>query len=107
MSNDYYAELARNVSKALNRDNAQKDQIFCRSPYAFSGMDAAEYAGASATELATRELKALGIAPKNSDPIEILDAHHAGRDFARRGGKAAGMDGAAAPSFLTSYLGEG
>jgi hypothetical protein len=100
---DQYAELAATVGKQLGRDRAAKERIVARSPFAYSGMDAAEYAGASAAELATRELKALGITPKNSDPVELLDAHHSGRDFARRGGRTGSMDGAG-ETFVDRYL---
>ncbi len=103
---DQYAELAATVGKQLGRDRASKERIVARSPYAFDGMDAGEYAGASAAELAQRELKALGITPKNSDPIELLDAHHAGRDFARRGGRSGGGMDAAGDSYLDRYLKE-
>lgn len=101
---DQYAELAATVGRQLNRDRAAKERIVRRSPDNFSGMDAGEYAGASAAELATRELKALGITAKNSDPIELLDAHHAGRDFARRGGRTAGSMDGAAETFVDRYI---
>jgi hypothetical protein len=82
----YYAEQARQVAKSLNRDNAKKQRIIERSPQAFYGMDADELGTASAVELATRELKELGITSKASDPIELLDAHHAGRQYERAKG---------------------
>ena len=60
------------------------------------------------------KLKELGITPKQSDPIELLDAHHAGRAHARaqRGGvhgvavKSSVMESmdASANSFLDRYL---
>jgi len=102
---DQYAELAAKVGKQLGRDRAAKERIVTRSPSVFFSMDAGEYAAASATELATRELSALGITARNSDPVELLDAHHAGRDFARRGGRTSGMDGAT-PNFIDTYLAE-
>jgi hypothetical protein len=99
----YYAELARQVSKGLGRDHATKQRILARNPGLAFGLDAGEAAGMSSAELATRELKELGITAKNSDPVELLDAHHAGRDFARRGGRSGGMDGAG-DSFIDKYI---
>jgi hypothetical protein len=75
--------LAQSISRALGRDNGRKQRIFARSPGVFSSMDAQELGAASSAELAARELKALGIEPGDNDPLAILDAHHAGRQFAR------------------------
>lgn len=111
----FYSSAASAVAKSLRKDNAIKDRIVARSPYVFSGMDAEEYGQASAAELATRELKELGITPKNSDPVELLDAHHAGRAHARAQGRGVhgvavkssvmeGMD-ASGNSFMDKYLG--
>jgi len=77
------ASLAQEVSRHLRRDDGCKRKIFARSPGVFAGMDAAEFAGASSIELSMRELKALGIDPGDNDPLAILDAHHAGRQFAK------------------------
>lgn len=100
-----YVELAAQVGKQLGRDRAAKERIVSRSPFAFSGLDAAEFAGASAAELAKRELAALGIKPDGRSVEEqLLDAHHAGRDFARRGGRTGSMDGTT--SIVDKYLQE-
>jgi hypothetical protein len=116
--------LAQSISLALGRDNARKQKIFTRSPGVFSGMDAEEFGRASSVELAARELKALGIDPGDNDPLAILDAHHAGRKFARDyqipggnltgGNRIAGNNGnkliggsasdSASESFLDKYL---
>jgi hypothetical protein len=82
----YLAEQARQVAKSLGHDNAEKQHIISRSPQVFWALDAEVLGTASAAELATRELKALGITPKASDPIELLDAHHAGRQHERAKG---------------------
>ena len=104
----YFAELARQVSKGLGRDNAVKERIVQRSPHVFYGMDAEAAGQASAAELAARELRELGITPKNSDPVELLDAHHAGRDYARnaRDGRRSFAADSAPASFLDAYLKE-
>jgi hypothetical protein len=56
-------------------------------------MDAEQIGQASSRELAMRELKELGIDCGDNDPVAMLDAHHAGRAYARDG-KRAGMDSA-------------
>lgn len=78
-----YAADAAAIARNLRRDEAVKQRILARSPALAFAIDAVEAAGMSAAELATRELKDLGITPKNSDPVELLDAHHAGREHAR------------------------
>ncbi|HUN74379.1 MAG TPA: hypothetical protein VMU40_07685 [Steroidobacteraceae bacterium] len=106
----YFAELARQVSKGLGRDNAVKERIVQRSPHVFYGMDAEAAGQASAAELAARELRELGITPRNSDPVELLDAHHAGRDYARNAGDGrrslSGARDSAGDSFVDRYLKE-
>jgi hypothetical protein len=79
----FYSTTASAVAKALRKDNAIKTRIFARSPGAFSGMDSMELASASSRELAERELKELGIEVGDNDPVQLLDAHHAGRKYAR------------------------
>jgi hypothetical protein len=78
-----FESLAQTVARALGRDNGRKQKIFERSPGVFSSMDAEELGRMSSTEMAARELKALGVDPGENDPVAILDAHHAGRQFAR------------------------
>ncbi|HEX3915535.1 MAG TPA: hypothetical protein VHW71_18705 [Steroidobacteraceae bacterium] len=103
-------DIARVVGEQLSRDNASRQRILARSPYVFGSMDAAEVTTASSRELALRELKELGIEDcADNDPVALLDAHHAGRQFARDGGKRAGMDSAgesAADRLLRRVLGE-
>jgi hypothetical protein len=118
------SDLASEVAKQLGRDNAIKQRIFARSPGVFSAMDAEEFGRASSVELAARELKELGIEPGDNDPLAILDAHHAGRQFARDylipgntltgGNRIAGNNGNkliggsasdSADSFVDKYLG--
>jgi hypothetical protein len=77
------ASLAQLVAQALGRDGAVKQRIYARSPGVFSGMDAMEFGQASSRELAERELKELGIEVGDNDPVQLLDAHHAGRKYAR------------------------
>jgi len=77
------AALAREVARDLARDQGIKQRIFARSPGVFSGMDAAELGAASSRELAARELKVLGIEVGDGDPVQLLDAHHAGRQWMR------------------------
>jgi hypothetical protein len=77
------ADLAQQVALAIGRDEARKRVIYARSPGVFAAMDGNELGEASSVELAMRELKALGIDSGDNDPLAILDAHHAGRQFAR------------------------
>ncbi len=88
-----FAQLAERVSQSLGRDNSRKQRIFHRSPHVFAAMDADELSQASSSEMARRELKELGIDSGDNDPVAILDAHHAGRKYARDGGKPLGMEG--------------
>ena len=100
----YFAELAKQVSKGLGRDNARKQRILARSPGAFAGMDSAEYASMSSRELAARELKELGISVgQDDDPEKMLDMHHAGRQWARDRARGSASD-SAEPDFLANYL---
>jgi hypothetical protein len=100
-------DIARQVSEHLGRDQGRKQRIFQRSPHVFAAMDAEELATASARELASRELTELGIDCGDGDPVQLLDMHHAGRQYARDGGKRpSSMDSApsgANPS-LDKYL---
>jgi hypothetical protein len=82
-SGSSFTELARQVTQALGRDQGRKQKIFARSPGVFSSMDAEEFGRMSSRELAERELKELGISAGDSDPEALLDAHHAGRKWAR------------------------
>jgi hypothetical protein len=104
------ADLAKEVAKNLGRDQGRKQRILQRSPHVFAAMDAEEVAQASSRELAMRELKELGIDCGDNDPVAILETHHAGRQYARDGGRSAGMDSAAASAitskFLDKYLGK-
>jgi hypothetical protein len=77
------ADLANEVARHLAHDHGRKQIILARSPHIFGSMDAAELGAASARELAARELKELGIEVGDADPVQLLDAHHAGRQFAR------------------------
>jgi len=79
----HFESLAQSVARALGRDNGRKQKIFERTPGIFSSMDAEEFGRMSSTEMAARELKALGIDPGENDPVAILDAHHSGRQFAK------------------------
>lgn len=106
----HFESLAQQVSRALGRDNGRKQRIVARSPEVFSGMDADEYGRASSIELAARELKELGIEVGDNDPLAILDAHHAGRQWARdslSGKRGSARDAAEGGSFMDKYLGEG
>jgi hypothetical protein len=78
-----FADLATQVAKQFRRDEARKQRILARSPQLGYALDAAEFARMSSKELAERELKELGISAGDSDPEAILDAHHAGRKWAR------------------------
>lgn len=101
----YLAELARQVAKGFGRDNARKQRILARSPQAFYSMDAEAVGTASAAELANRELKELGITAKASDPIELLDAHHAGRQYERtKGVRGSARDSASEDSVVGRYI---
>jgi hypothetical protein len=109
-----FASLAQSVASALVRDNGRKQRIVARSPGIFSSMDAKEFGEASSTELARRELKALGIDPGDNDPLMILDAHHAGRKHARDyeipGGRLVGgntIQGGGSPMIGTPGAGAG
>lgn len=82
-----YADLAAAVGRQLGRDRAHKERIVARSPGVFAAMDTEELGAASSRELAARELRELGIEVGDNDPVALLDAHHSGRDFARRGGQ--------------------
>jgi hypothetical protein len=98
------ASISREVAKNLGLDQGRKQRIFQRSPHVFAAMDAEEVAQASSRELAMRELQELGIDCGDNDPVAILDAHHAGRQYARDGGKRpAGMD-SAGDSVVDRYL---
>lgn len=116
-------DLAATVHQSLRRDNARRERILARSPHLASVMDAVELAQASSHELAVRELKELGIDGAGNDPVALLDAHHAGREWVRNGGirilggTGARLLGGAAPStaqfsaqdsagdsFMTRYL---
>lgn len=105
------ADLAQQVALSIGRDEARKRVIYARSPDVFSSMDGNEFGEASSVELALRELKALGIEPGDNDPLAILDAHHAGRKYARDRGTVLGgcsvgsaSDSADTPAFLSKYL---
>jgi hypothetical protein len=89
-------ELSRRLAQDISREKTRKERILARSPGVFSSMDAEEREQTSAAVLATRELKELGITPRNSDPIELIDAHHAGRQWAREQmlGRSLGKGGA-------------
>jgi hypothetical protein len=101
------AAMVRQAARKIGRDSGVTQRIFARSPHIFSGMDAAELGAASPEEMAARELKELGIDPRDNDPVAILDAHHAGREYARQGRRGAGlnasMDGAS-QSWLDKYV---
>jgi hypothetical protein len=99
-------DIARVVGRQLGRDNESRQRILARSPYVFGSMDAAELTTASARELAARELSELGIDCADNDPVALLDAHHAGRQYARDGGKRAGMDSAERTWVEKMFLGE-
>lgn len=105
-----YEELARKVSRQLSRDNARKARILQRSPHLAYSMDAAEIEAASGRELASRELKELGIDAGENDPIAILDAHHSGRKYARDRNAATNNSSAydareaCAGTFMAEYL---
>jgi hypothetical protein len=86
-------EIAQRVASSLARDEGRKRAIYARSPDVFSGMDGNEFGEASSVSLAIRELKALGIDHGENDPLAILDAHHAGRKFARDSGIIGGFSG--------------
>jgi hypothetical protein len=113
-----FANLATEVAKQLGRDQARKNRILQRSPYVFAAMDAAELSQASSRELAARELAELGIEVGDCDPVQLLDAHHAGRQWARdnmstKGGSAARLVGgggsaqdSSADSFVDRYMKE-
>lgn len=106
-----FESLAQQVARAFGRDNGRKQKIFERSPGVFTGMDAEEFGRSSSVELAARELKALGIDPGDNDPLAILDAHHAGRQFARDyqmtgGNRSTGSaSDSAGDSFIDKYIG--
>lgn len=100
------AAIAREVGEHLTRDQGRKQRIWQRSPHVFAAMDAEELGTASARELAARELKEVGIDCGDNDPVALLDSHHAGRQYARDGGKRpAGMD-SAVETALDRYLKE-
>lgn len=88
-----YAADAQEVARNLRRDEAVKARILAHSPHLAYAIDAAELAGMSARELASRELKELGIEPGDNDPVALLDAHHAGREAARRQAWGSAHDG--------------
>ena len=67
-------------------------------------MDAEQLGQASSRELATRELKELGIDCGDNDPVAMLDAHHAGRAYARDGGRAPGGMDSAGNSAISDIL---
>jgi hypothetical protein len=98
------ANIAREVSKQLGRDNAHKQRIVARSPHVFSSMDAEEVGQSSSIELAVRELKALGIDPGENDPVAILDAHHAGRQYVRGAGSRGSASDSAESGALDRFL---
>jgi hypothetical protein len=100
-------ELASEVAKALGRDAGRKQNIVQRSPHIFASMDAEELSQASSRELAARELKELGIEFGDGDPVQLLDAHHAGRQYARNGNQLIGAsanDAGENPTFLDKYI---
>lgn len=102
-------DLASEVAKHLGRDHGRKQRILQRSPHVFAAMDADEVGQASSRELAARELKDLGIDVGDSDPVQLLDAHHAGRQWARdqmsAGGRRSASDAReGGESFLSKYL---
>ena len=105
------ADLAQQVALAIGRDEARKRVIYARSPGVFAAMDGNELGEASSVELAMRELKTLGIDPGDNDPLAILDAHHAGRQFARDyqmtgGNRSTGSaSDSAGDSFIDKYIG--
>jgi hypothetical protein len=118
------SDLAQEVGRQFARDNARKQGIIARSPHLARAVDAEELAGMSSRELAEREISELGIKPDGRSVEEqLLDAHHAGRDFVRNGGILGGMgamkggeaagrrliggasDAADAPTFMSMYLG--
>lgn len=102
------SDIARQVADHLGRDNGRKQRIFQRSPHVFAAMDAEELGTASARELAMRELQEVGFDCGDNDPVAILDALHAGRQFERLGGLPA-MDSAgesAGERLIRRMLGE-
>jgi hypothetical protein len=99
-------DIARVVGEQLGRDNASRQRILARSPFVFCSMDAAEVATTSSRELALRELKELGIDCADNDPVALLDVHHQGRQYARDGGKRAGMDSGERTWVDKIFLGE-
>lgn len=103
-----FHDLASEVAKALGRDAGRKQRILQRSAYVFASMDAEEISQASSRELAARELKELGIEVGDGDPVQLLDAHHAGRQYARNNGNkligGSASDAREGPSWLDKYL---
>jgi hypothetical protein len=105
-------QLAATVSRQFARDESRKTRILQRSPYVFAAVDAEELSQASSRELATRELKELGIEAGANDPLAILDAHHAGRAYARGrnrlvgGGHPGSAQDASEDNFMNRYLNE-
>jgi hypothetical protein len=90
------------IARELERNNARRQRILARSPQMFSGMDAEQVAAMSDAELARRELKELNIEPGSNDPVALLDAHHAGRQWAREQmlGRSLGKGGASTSSLI-------
>jgi hypothetical protein len=87
------------IARRLRRDEGIKQRILQRSPRLAYSMDAEELGAASARELAARELKELGIEVGEADPIQLLDAHHAGRKYALdRIPNAGALNGGAGPT---------
>lgn len=102
----YFAELATQVARNLRKDGARKARILAESPH-LHALDGNELAQMSARELAVADLKQYGIEVTDaSDPIEVRDAFHAGRQHERRGARPMGMDSAGGENFLDRYLKE-
>jgi hypothetical protein len=99
------AALAQQVARNIAKDELAKRRIFSRG-LTFSVDAAEEVAEMSARELAARELKSLGIEPGDNDPVALLDAHHAGRQYERtKGVLGSARDSASSGgSFLDKYL---
>jgi hypothetical protein len=104
------AQDAAAVSRFIGRDEQRKRVILTRSPHLAFALDANQIAEMSSRELASRELKELGIEPGDNDPLALLDAHHSGRSWERQrattGRAPSAMDSDATPNFIDKYLKE-
>ena len=97
------ADIVSEVARQVGRNQGANSTSYTLAAH-LAAHGCGEVAQASSREFATRELKELGIDCGDNDPVAMLDAHHAGRAYARDGGRAPGGMDSAGNSAISDIL---